>query len=99
MKKKNGGSRGIKRKVFGIGKSDGEIGWEEGGGGDCDHEAISRKKAFDLWSHPPHLAIRSISEETPQVILPNDRIVYAVPHLLHFPLILHSIISVEEFTR
>ncbi|GIY75651.1 hypothetical protein CEXT_18251, partial [Caerostris extrusa] len=42
-KKKNGGSRGIKRKVFGIGKSDGEIGWEKGGGGDCDHAAIGRK--------------------------------------------------------
>ncbi|GIY36808.1 hypothetical protein CEXT_475221 [Caerostris extrusa] len=61
-------------------------------------------KAFDLWSHPPHLAIPScefaiVETPPPPSTSPNDPIVLAAIHLLTFSAapILHSVISVEEF--
>ncbi|GIX99570.1 hypothetical protein CDAR_96121 [Caerostris darwini] len=74
------------------------MGWE----GEREEEIVTTKrlavKAFDLWSHPPHLAICTISEETPQVIPPNDHTVFSAPHLLTFPAapISHSVISVKN---
>ncbi|GIY36812.1 hypothetical protein CEXT_475251 [Caerostris extrusa] len=63
-KRKTEGAEELRGRFFGTGKIDGEMGWEVGGGVEIVTTKRLAVKAFDLWSHLPHLAIRSISVDS-----------------------------------